>query len=86
MSLHEVGKRRHQAGIEMRVRGGAVYTHDVVLTGMLFGAILRSPHPHAKILSIDTTAARQKRIVRVPGRHVIDRMADRRALRQILQP
>ncbi|MBX3513852.1 MAG: molybdopterin-dependent oxidoreductase [Xanthobacteraceae bacterium] len=61
MSLHEVGKRRHQAGIEMRVRGGAVYTHDVVLTGMLFGAILRSPHPHAKILSIDTTAARALR-------------------------
>ncbi|MEZ6063318.1 MAG: carbon-nitrogen hydrolase family protein [Planctomycetaceae bacterium] len=28
--------------------------------------------------TIDTTAARQKRIVRVPGRHVIDRMADRR--------
>lgn len=61
MSLHEVGKRRHQAGIEMRVRGGAVYTHDIALPGMLFGAILRSPHPHAKILSIDTSAARALR-------------------------
>ncbi|MCW5679970.1 MAG: molybdopterin-dependent oxidoreductase [Xanthobacteraceae bacterium] len=57
--LREVGKRHHQAGIEMRVRGSSVYTHDVALPGMLFGAILRSPHPHAKILSVDTSAARK---------------------------
>jgi len=28
--------------------------------------------------TIDVAAAREKRIVRVPGKHVIDRMADRR--------
>jgi 4-hydroxybenzoyl-CoA reductase alpha subunit len=37
--------------------GRAVYTDDVVLPGMLHGKILRSPHPHARIVSIDTGAA-----------------------------
>jgi 4-hydroxybenzoyl-CoA reductase alpha subunit len=37
--------------------GRAVYTDDVVLPGMLHGKILRSPHPHARIVSIDTAAA-----------------------------
>lgn len=55
--LREVGKRRPQAGIETRIRGGAIYTQDVTLPGMLYGAILRSPHSHARIASIDVTAA-----------------------------
>jgi 4-hydroxybenzoyl-CoA reductase alpha subunit len=37
--------------------GRAVYTDDVVLPGMLHGKILRSPHPHARIVSIDTSEA-----------------------------
>ncbi len=37
--------------------GRAVYTDDITLPGMLHGKILRSPHPHAEIVSIDTTAA-----------------------------
>jgi len=37
--------------------GRAVYTDDVQLPGMLHGKILRSPHPHARIISIDTSAA-----------------------------
>ena len=36
-----------------KVTGRAVYTFDVKLPGMLYGKILRSPHPHAKILNID---------------------------------
>ncbi len=39
------------------VRGQGTYTDDVHLPGMLYGAVLRSPHPHARILSIDTVAA-----------------------------
>ena len=39
------------------VRGKGRYVDDVVLPGMLHGAILRSPYAHAKILSIDTSAA-----------------------------
>ena len=37
--------------------GRAVYTDDIQLPGMLHGKILRSPHPHARILSIDTCRA-----------------------------
>src|SRR3954452_935578 len=39
------------------VRGGGRYVDDIALPGMLFGYVLRSPHGHARILSIDTTAA-----------------------------
>jgi carbon-monoxide dehydrogenase large subunit len=38
-------------------RGQGNYVDDVVLPGMLYGAILRSPFAHARILSIDTKAA-----------------------------
>jgi carbon-monoxide dehydrogenase large subunit len=38
--------------------GRARYTDDVVLPGMVEAAFLRSQHPHARILRIDTTAAR----------------------------
>jgi carbon-monoxide dehydrogenase large subunit len=40
------------------ITGGATYTDDVKLPGMLHAAMLRSPHAHAKINSIDTTAAK----------------------------
>ena len=40
------------------VRGGGRYIDDVVYPGMAFGVVLRSPHGHAKILSIKTAAAR----------------------------
>ncbi|MDR0841415.1 MAG: molybdopterin-dependent oxidoreductase [Christensenellaceae bacterium] len=40
-----------------KVRGVAGYTHDVVLPGMLHSCVLRSPYAHAKVVSIDTTAA-----------------------------
>ncbi len=39
------------------VRGKGIYVDDVQLPGMLYGAVLRSPHPHARIVSIDTIAA-----------------------------
>ncbi|MGW2397419.1 molybdopterin-dependent oxidoreductase [Kitasatospora sp. NPDC001664] len=44
------------------VTGTARYTFDVEVEGLLHMKLLRSPHPHARILSIDTSAAR-----RVPG-------------------
>jgi CO/xanthine dehydrogenase Mo-binding subunit len=40
-----------------KVTGKAVYGTDFKAAGMLWGAILRSPHPHARIVSIDTRAA-----------------------------
>src|SRR5439155_16078958 len=39
------------------VRGQGRYIDDLKLPGMLHGAVLRSPLAHAKILSIDTSAA-----------------------------
>ena len=40
-----------------KVTGRAVYGADVLLTGTLHGAVLRSPHAHARILSVDTSKA-----------------------------
>ncbi|MFH1735568.1 MAG: molybdopterin cofactor-binding domain-containing protein, partial [bacterium] len=40
-----------------KVTGKAKYTDDLAMPGMLYGAILHSPQAHAKIISIDTTAA-----------------------------
>ena len=40
-----------------KVTGRTRYAADVDLPGMLWGKILRSPHPHARILSIDASAA-----------------------------
>src|SRR4029453_14563344 len=39
------------------LRGKGNYLDDVQLPGMLYGAILRSPYAHARINSIDTSAA-----------------------------
>jgi CO/xanthine dehydrogenase Mo-binding subunit/aerobic-type carbon monoxide dehydrogenase small subunit (CoxS/CutS family) len=48
------------------VRGAARYTFDTDIEGLLHIKMLRSPHPHAKIISIDTTAA-----LSVPGVHAV---------------
>jgi CO/xanthine dehydrogenase Mo-binding subunit len=40
-----------------RVTGAARYTFDVSLPGMLHAKVLRSPHPHARIRSIETGRA-----------------------------
>ncbi|MCH7857396.1 MAG: xanthine dehydrogenase family protein molybdopterin-binding subunit, partial [Gemmatimonadetes bacterium] len=37
--------------------GRAIYTDDIALPGMLHAKILRSPHPHARIVSIDVSHA-----------------------------
>jgi len=45
-----------------KVSGRSIYAADVNLPGMLWGKILRSPYPHARIRRIDASRARQ-----VPG-------------------
>jgi aerobic carbon-monoxide dehydrogenase large subunit len=40
------------------VRGGGRYIDDVVYPGMAYGVVLRSPHGHAKILSVKTDSAK----------------------------
>ncbi len=41
----------------IKARGGAEYADDISMPGMLHGKLLRNPHPHAKILNIDTSRA-----------------------------
>ncbi len=53
-----IGKPRTQLEGPAKVTGEAEYTHDLTLPEMLYGAILRSPHPHARILSVDLSKAR----------------------------
>ncbi len=47
-----------------KVTGETRYVADIVLPGMLTGKILRSPYPHAKIVSIDTSKAEKLRGVK----------------------
>ncbi|EFK05291.1 putative 4-hydroxybenzoyl-CoA reductase, alpha subunit [delta proteobacterium NaphS2] len=42
-----------------KATGRAKYVDDICLPGMLFGAMLQSPLPHAEILNIDTSAAKK---------------------------
>ena len=49
-----------------KVTGQGPYTDDIKLPGMLVGKILRSPHPHARIRSIDISRARD-----LPGVHAV---------------
>ncbi|MDG4809443.1 molybdopterin-dependent oxidoreductase [Micromonospora sp. WMMD1120] len=53
------------------VTGAARYTFDVHVPGLLHLKVLRSPHPHARILSIDATAA-----LALPGVHAVLTHAD----------
>ncbi|WP_371792362.1 molybdopterin-dependent oxidoreductase [Streptomyces sp. NBC_01471] len=48
------------------VTGTARYTFDIAVPGLLHMKLLRSPHAHARIVSIDTAAA-----LRVPGVHLV---------------
>jgi xanthine dehydrogenase YagR molybdenum-binding subunit len=52
-----VGTRRMRVDAYERVSGTAKYPSDLVLPGMLYGAVLGCPHPHARVRSVDTSAA-----------------------------
>ena len=51
--MKQLGKYRTRVDGMEKVTGKAKYTYDIKLPGMLYGAILRSPHPHAKIKNIN---------------------------------
>jgi xanthine dehydrogenase YagR molybdenum-binding subunit len=55
--LKTVGHATHRIDALQRVTGGAKYTGDLHLPGMLYARVLRSPHPHARIRKIDVTKA-----------------------------
>ena len=52
-----IGKRTIRPDGEDKVTGRAAYSADAKLPGMLWGRVLRSPHAHARIKSIDTSKA-----------------------------
>ncbi len=52
-----VGKALPRVDAYERVSGSALYPSDVVLPDMLFAAVLRCPHAHARVTSLDTSAA-----------------------------
>ncbi len=58
MDESPLGRDTPQVSARAKVLGRAVYAGDVKLPGMLHGAVLRSPYPHARILRIETASAR----------------------------
>jgi xanthine dehydrogenase YagR molybdenum-binding subunit len=73
--LAVIGKPVPRVGGRAMVTGAARYTVDVRLPGMLFARILRSPHPHARVTSIDTGAAARHPGVRAV--HVVTERTER---------
>lgn len=60
MSSYAVlGRRLPRVDGPVKARGTARFTDDLAVSGMLHGKILRSPHAHARILSIDTSRAQK---------------------------
>jgi xanthine dehydrogenase molybdenum-binding subunit len=66
MTLSVAGKTVVRKDLREKLTGEAKYSADLKLPGMLYGLVLRSPHPHANIVSIDTAEAS-----RLPGVHAI---------------
>jgi CO/xanthine dehydrogenase Mo-binding subunit len=69
--LKQVGRRVRGIDWQQRTSGTLNYVADVPLDGILHGVILRSPHNHARLLSVDTSAARA-----IPGVHAVISAAD----------
>ena len=55
--LRSVGHAATRIDAVQRVTGTAAYTGDIHLPGMLYARVLRSPHAHSRIRSIDTAKA-----------------------------
>ena len=62
----QLGRTHRKVDAMERMRGITRYTDDLKLPGMLHGKIKRSPHPHARIVSIDTSRAEA-----MPGVHAV---------------
>ncbi|HEY2770022.1 MAG TPA: xanthine dehydrogenase family protein molybdopterin-binding subunit [Solirubrobacteraceae bacterium] len=71
---HHVGKALRRKEDPRLITGRARYVDDIALPGMLWAAFVRSPEAHAKIVSVDASAAKAR-----PGVHAvftIDDMTD----------
>ncbi|MBI3327154.1 MAG: xanthine dehydrogenase, partial [Nitrospinae bacterium] len=61
---------------ELKVTGQQLYADDLALPGLLSVAVVRSPYPHGRIVSVNTEEARK-----VPGVHLVLTGADVASLR-----
>lgn len=64
MQVEQVGRSVPRVESEAKVTGTVEYIHNFGLQGMLHGCIVRSVVPHARLVSIDASAALQVRGVR----------------------
>ena len=62
MSARVVGRPHPGIDAVEKVAGATTFIDDMALPGALTGMALRSPHPHARILNVDASAAE-----RLPG-------------------
>jgi len=69
--LRVIGHSYPRPDAAAKVTGAARFADDYAFPGMLVGATLRAAHPHARILSIDTTQAKA-----LPGVHTVLTHAD----------
>lgn len=65
-ALDVVGQRHPRLEAFAKVTGRARYSSDVRLPRQLAATVLRSPHPHARVIAIDTSAAEA-----LPGVHAV---------------
>lgn len=63
---HTIGTRTPRVDAYERISGAACYPSDIVLPGMLYGAIVRCPHPHARVKRVDVSKA-----LSMPGVHAV---------------
>jgi 4-hydroxybenzoyl-CoA reductase alpha subunit len=64
--LSVIGKARRRVDGRAKVTGQTRFADDIVLPRMLHAKLLRSPHPHARIVSVDASRA-----TRHPGVHLV---------------
>lgn len=70
-AVGRIGERLLRDDAVPKVTGEFAYASDLSAPGMLWGDTLRSPHPHARIVAVDLTAA-----IGLPGVHAVLTHAD----------
>jgi CO/xanthine dehydrogenase Mo-binding subunit len=66
LQVGKIGELVPRVDAPPKVKGEFAYSSDLIVPGMLWGHTLRSPHAHARIISIDLTEA-----VTMPGVHAV---------------
>ncbi len=76
-----INRRAVRLDTPAKATGRAVFVDDIVKPGMLYGALLQSPHAHAKIVKIDTSKAKA-----LPGVKAVVTAADTRRVKYGVSP